>query len=76
MKAAWHVLAATIGALACGGLFFAVSSALAVYAFFSGGRFREQAFGWFVVGSTTVGVVFGAWIGARVVRWLAAEPPP
>ena len=76
MKAAWHVLAATIGALACGGLFFALGSALAVYAFFGGRRFAEQAFSWFVVGSTIVGVVLGVWIGARVVRWLTAEPPP
>jgi hypothetical protein len=76
VKAAWLVLAAIVGALACGGLFFALGSALTVYAFFGGVKVREQAFGWFVLAITALGVVLGAWIGARVVRWLAAEPPP
>jgi uncharacterized membrane protein YfcA len=76
VRATWYVFAAIVGALACGSLFFALGSALAVYAFFRGGRFGEQAFSWFVVGSTALGVVVGVWIGTRVVRWLAVEPPP
>jgi uncharacterized membrane protein YfcA len=73
VRGAWYFLAAIIGALACGGLFFALGSA--VYAVF-GGTIGERAFSWLVLGSTALGVVLGAWIGARVVRWLVAEPPP
>jgi hypothetical protein len=76
VRAAWYVLAAIVGALACGGLFFALGSILALYALFSGARFGDRAFTWFVTASTALGVVAGAWIGARVVRWLAAESPP
>jgi hypothetical protein len=72
VRASWYFLAVIVGALACGGLFFALGSVLAVYAFFGGAKFGEQAFSWFVVGGTALGVVLGAWIGARVVRWLAA----
>jgi len=76
LKASWYVLAASIGAFACGGLFFALSSVLAFYALFGGVGFGDRAFAWFVTGSTVVGVGLGAWIGACVVRWLASEPPP
>ena len=48
----------------------------ALYALFGGVSFADRAYAWFVGVSTALGVVLGAWIGARVVRWLAAEPPP
>ena len=76
MRASWYLLAGIIGALACGGLFFALSSVVALYAAYGAVKVGEHAFSWFVVTSTALGVVAGAWIGARVVRWLAAEPPP
>jgi hypothetical protein len=76
VRASWYVLAAIVGALACGGLFFALGSVLALYAVFNGAKFGDRAFTWLVTASTALGVVAGAWIGVRVVRWLAAEPPP
>jgi hypothetical protein len=73
VRASWYFFALVIGALAGGGLFFALGSVLALYAFFGVG---EQPFTWWVAGSTALGVVVGAWSAARVVRWLASEPPP
>jgi membrane protein DedA with SNARE-associated domain len=71
MRALGFLLAAIIGALACGGLFFAVGVFAAL-------RAGERAFAWVVAVVTVIGVLGGAWIGARVFRWLAAprdEPP-
>jgi hypothetical protein len=73
------VLAVTIGALAGGGLFYAIGIVVALYAVgifavVSGG---DQTFTLVVAISTATGVVGGAWIGARVFRWLSpglAEP--
>jgi hypothetical protein len=76
VRASWYFLAGLIGALACGGLFFAVSSVLALHAAYGAVRVGQHAFSWFVVTSTALGVAAGASIGARVVRWLATEPPP
>jgi len=76
VRASFYVVALSVGALACGGLFFALSSVLALYALFGGVSFGDRAYAWFVGVSTALGVVLGAWIGARVVRWLAAELPP
>jgi hypothetical protein len=74
------LLAAIIGALACGGLFFAIGVVVALYAvgLFAAVKAGDQAFTWLVAAVTAIGVVGGAWIGARVFRWLAVprdEPP-
>jgi hypothetical protein len=75
------LLAVTIGALACGGLFFAIGVLFALYAVgvFAVVSTGDRTFTWLVAAITAIGVAGGAWIGARVFRWLAApqetEPP-
>jgi hypothetical protein len=70
------VLAVTIGALACGGLFYAIGVLVALYAVgvFAVVNSGDQTFTLVVAISTATGVVGGAWIGARVFRWLSAGP--
>ena len=76
------MIAAIIGALAFGSLFFALATVGYLYAV---GIFRvvntgDRAFEPTVVVGTTIGVIVGAWVGARVFRWLSApretELPP
>jgi hypothetical protein len=66
LRALGFLLAAIVGALACGGLFFAIGVVVALHAV------GDRAFAWLVAAVTAIGVAAGAWIGARVFRWLAA----
>ena len=67
MRAAGLLLAATIGALACGGTFYALGVVLGL----STAALRPH-YGLVVAATTVSGVVGGGWIGVRVFRWLEA----
>jgi hypothetical protein len=72
VRALGTLLAAIIGALACGSLFFALGALVALEAFAAGFLSGDQTYVLVLVAITTFGAVGGAWLGARVFRWLAA----
>jgi uncharacterized membrane protein YfcA len=67
-----------IGTLAFGGLSFALSTVAYLYALgiFRTAAFGDQGFKPVVAVATTLGIIVGAWVGARVFRWLAAPREP
>ena len=67
MRAVGFLVAAIAGALACGGLLFALGTLAAPYAVR-----EDRTFTLVIVGSTALGVVGGAGIGIGVFRWLAS----
>jgi hypothetical protein len=67
VRALGFLVAAIVGALACGGLLFTLGTLLALYAVR-----EDRTFTLVIVGSTALGVLGGAGLGIGVFRWLAA----